>query len=152
MKMFSIEIDGRVWRYLQKHAEPFIDTPNSVLNRLLFGTSDETQQKEETPTAPMVSIEGAPRSLAQILEVIYQMEFNGCSRTEATNRVAKNRGTAPQTITDKYCRQLGKKAHEIDQLLSEPGYLEFRKLLKGKFDKHQQVIDAYFETLNTGDG
>ncbi len=43
MKMFSIEIDGKVWRYLQKHAEPFIDTPNSVLNRLLLGTSNDTR-------------------------------------------------------------------------------------------------------------
>ncbi len=152
MKMFSIEIDGKVWRYLQKHAEPFIDTPNSVLNRLLLGTSNDTREKDQTPAVPTVSVEGAPKSLAQILEVIYQMEFNGCSRTEATNRVAKNRGTAPQTITDKYCRQLGKKAHEIDQLLSEPGYGEFKQLLKSKFDKHQQIIEAYFATLTTEDG
>jgi hypothetical protein len=72
---------------------------------------------------------------------------DGYSRTEATNRVAENRGTAPQTITDKYCRQLGKKAHDIDQLLAEPGYRQFRELLKSKFNRHQQIIDAYFESL-----
>jgi hypothetical protein len=66
--------------------------------------------------------------------------------------VAKNRGTAPQTVTDKYCRQLGQKAHEIDQLLTEPGYRQFKKLLKRKFSRHEQVIDAYFESLKLGSG
>jgi hypothetical protein len=61
--------------------------------------------------------------------------------------VAHKRGTSPQTITDKYCRQIGKKAHEIDRLLSEPGYEGFKKILESKFDAHQQVIESYFETL-----
>ncbi|MBW2436385.1 MAG: hypothetical protein PVH74_00360 [Desulfobacterales bacterium] len=152
MKMFPIEIDERVWRYLQKHAEPFIDTPNSVLSRLLLGTSTHPPDKADTPPdVPTVSIEGTPKSLAQILEVIYEMEINGYSRTEATNRVAQNRGTAPQTITDKYCRQLGKKANEINELLSEPGYEQFKQLLKSKFSGHQVIIDTYFESLMIGD-
>jgi hypothetical protein len=150
MKMYSIEIDENIWSYLQKHAEPFIDTPNSVLNRVLLGTSKETPKKDAVPKIPAISIHGTPKSLAQILEVIYEMEINGYSRTEATNRVARKRGTAPQTITDKYCRQIGKKAHEIDQLLCEPGYENFKKLLKSKFDAHQQVIETYFETLMMG--
>ncbi|MGD8410031.1 MAG: hypothetical protein PVF39_01900, partial [Desulfobacterales bacterium] len=103
------------------------------------------------PDVPTVSIEGTPKSLAQILEVIYEMEINGYSRTEATNRVAQNRGTAPQTITDKYCRQLGKKANEINELLSEPGYEQFKQLLKSKFSGHQVIIDTYFESLMIGD-
>jgi hypothetical protein len=150
MKMFPIEIDERVWRYLQKHAEPFIDTPNSVLNRLLLGDSTHPPAKADSPDVPTLSVEGTPKSLAQILEVIFEMEINGYSRTEATNRVADNRGTSPQTITDKYCRQLGKRAHEIDELLTEPGYGQFKRLLKSKFSKHQVVIDTYFESLMTG--
>jgi len=152
MKMYTIEIDEKVWGFLQKHAEPFIDTPNSVLNQILFGTSKKTDEQECVSTIPGVTIQGAPKSLSQILEVIYEMEVNGYSRTEATNRVAQKRGTAPQTITDKYCRQIGKKAHEIDQLLSESGYKEFKELLKKKFVAHQQVIDTYFETLMKGVG
>lgn len=147
MKMYSIEIDEKVWRFLQKHAEPFIDTPNSVLNKMLIGASKDSETQESESAIPSVSIKGTPKSLSQILEVIYEIEVNGCSRTEATNRVAQNRGTAPQTITDKYCRQIGKKAHEIDQLLSEPGYDQFRALLKSKFSNHAQVIDTYFESL-----
>lgn len=152
MKMFSIEIDEKVWRYLQKHAEPFIDTPNSVLSRLLLGTSTHPSKKDRETEIPAVTVEGTPKSLAQILEVIYEMEINGYSRTEATNRVAENRGTAPQTITDKYCRQLGQKAQEIDQLLAEPGYRQFKQLLKSKFRRHQQIIDTYFESLVVGAG
>ncbi|MHC4105611.1 MAG: hypothetical protein ACYSR9_11770 [Planctomycetota bacterium] len=148
MKMYSIEIDEKVWEFLQKHAEPFIDTPNSVLNQILFGASKETDAQARVSTAPSVSIKGTPKSLSQILEVIYEMEVHGYSRTEATNRVAQKRGTAPQTITDKYCRQIGKKAHEVDQLLSESGYKQFKELLKSKFIDHSQVIDTYFESLS----
>ena len=147
MKMYSIEIDEKVWSYLQKHAEPFVDTPNMVLNRLLLDSSKKPDEPESVPVKPAISIQGTPKSLSQILEVIYEMEVNGYSRTEATNRVAQKRGTAPQTITDKYCRQIGKKAHEIDELLSEPGYGSFKALLKNKFSANRQVIDAYFESL-----
>ena len=91
MEKYSIEIDESVWHHLQRHAEPFVDTPNTVLTRLLFG---EKAPPAETPVAlpiPTVSIQGLPKSLAQILEVVYEMEVNGYSRTQATNRVAKKR-------------------------------------------------------------
>ena len=147
MKMHTIEIDENLWSYLQKHAEPFVDTPNSVLNRILFDTSNAPSPENRVPEIPAVSIQGIPKSLAQILEVVYEMEINGYSRTEATKRVAHKRGTSPQTITDKYCRQIGKKAHEIDQLLSEPGYDSFIKIIESKFGDHRSVIESYFETL-----
>lgn len=150
MKMHSIEIDENVWRHLQAHAEPFIDTPNSVLNRLLFMRRKEPPKEERPSKSPAMSIEGIPKSLAQILEVVYEIEVNGYSRTEATKAVANKRGTSPQTITDKYCRQIGQKAREIDQLLSEPGYENFKKILKSKFSAHRQVIETYFETLTKG--
>ena len=147
MKKFTIEIDEGIWHHLQRHAEPFVDTPNSVLNRLLFG---EPAPPKEAPAAfaiPTVSIQGLPKSLAQILEVVYEMEVNGYSRTQATNRVAKKRGTAPQTVTDKYCRQLGKRAHEIDELLAIPGYASFKDLLASKYSDHRGIIDMYFDSM-----
>jgi hypothetical protein len=61
--------------------------------------------------------------------------------------VAKQRGTAPQTVTDKYCRQLGRRAHEIDELLTEPGYSGFRDLLASKYSDHQAIIDMYFDSM-----
>ena len=147
MEKYSIEIDESVWHHLQRHAEPFVDTPNTVLTRLLFG---EKAPPAETPVAlsiPTVSIQGLPKSLAQILEVVYEMEVNGYSRTQATNRVAKKRGTAPQTITDKYCRQLGKKAHQIDELLADRGYAGFKDLLVSKYSEHRGIVDMYFDSM-----
>jgi hypothetical protein len=147
MAMHSIEIDDRVWSYLQQNAEPFVDTPNSVLNRLLFGKGETKPGSDSAFSIPTVNIQGLPKSLSQILEVIYEMEVNGYSRTQATNRVATKRGTAPQTITDKYCRQLGKKAHEIDELMAEPGYKRFKELLTSKFSEHSTLIDMYFDSM-----
>ena len=143
--MHLIEIDEKIWSFLQQRAEPFVDTPNSVLKRLLFG-----EKKEEEAASfliPAVSIQGLPKSLAQILEVVYEMEVNGYSRNQATTRVAKKRGTAPRTITDKYCRQLGKKAHEIDKLLAEPCYAGFKDLLTAKYSGHRDIINMYFDSM-----
>jgi hypothetical protein len=147
MKMHLIEIDEKIWCHLQQNAEPLVDTPNSVLNRLLFGTAETKEKVEACFSIPAVSIQGLPKSLAQILEVVYEIEVNGCSRTQATHRVAKKRGTAPQTINDKYCRQLGKKAQEIDELIAEPGYKGFKDLLMGKYSAHREIIDMYFDSM-----
>jgi hypothetical protein len=148
MKMHSIEIDEKIWNYLKQHAEPFVDTPNSVLTRLLFDRENEEDGEDGSIfKIPSVSVKGSPKSLAQIFEVVYEMEVNGYTRIQATNRVAKKRGTAPQTITDKFCRQLNKRAHEIDELLNEPGYGKFRELLKNKFSDQEGVIDTYFDSL-----
>ena len=147
MKMHLIEIDEKIWCHLQQNAEPLVDTPNSVLGRLLFGTAEGKENAAACFSIPTVSIQGLPISLAQILEVVYEIEVNGCSRTQATHRVAKQRGTAPQTITDKYCRQLGKKAQEIDELIVEPGYKGFKDLLMGKYSVHREIIDMYFDSM-----
>ena len=147
MKMHLIEIDEKIWSHLQQHAEPFVDTPNSVLNRLIFGEEEKKEEEAASFSIPTVNFQGLPKSLAQILEVVYEIEVNGCSRTQATHRVAKKRGTAPQTINDKYCRQLGKKAHEIDELMAEPGYAGFKDLLTGKYSTHREIIDMYFDSM-----
>ena len=100
MKMYSIEIDEGVWSYLQKHAEPFVDTPNTVLNRLLLGAGKKTNKSADVTESPAISIKGTPKSLAQILEVIYEMEINGYSRIEATNRVAAKSARKPMKSTN----------------------------------------------------
>ena len=149
MKMYSIEIDEKIWHFLQQNAEPFIDTPSSVLNRLLFARGETKEEVASLFSKPAVSVEGLPKSLSQILEIVYEMQVNGYTRTQATNRVAKKRGTAPQTITGKYCRQLGKRAHEIDELLTEPEFSSFKDLLASKFADHRGIIDMYFDSMKS---
>jgi len=117
--MRKIEVDEDVWSFLKKNAEPFEDTPNSVLRRLLFGND---------------------------LEVTYLVKKQGYTRSEATNLVAKRRGIAPQTVIDKYCRQLNKKAFEIDRLL-EQDIGGFKSLVERTFVKHNKVIADLFETI-----
>jgi hypothetical protein len=146
-KMHRIEIDDSVWSCLQRHAEPFVDTPNTVLKRLLFGERSMADAEEPAARIPTLNISGLPKSLSQIFEVLYEIEVNGLSRVKATNRVAERRGTAPRKVTDKYCRQLGKRAHEIDALLTESGLPELKELLKAKFADYTGVIDMYFETM-----
>ena len=45
---------------------------------------------------------------------------------------------------------VNKRAHEIDQMLGDPTYGEFRQLLKEKFTSHHDIIEVYFETLVGG--
>ena len=143
MNKHWIEIDDDVWDYLKRFAEPFVDTPNSVLRRLLL----DDEERDDDVSLSMIDIKGVPKALSQIFEVLYEIEVNGCSRIEATHRVAQKRGTAPQTVIDKYCRQLNKRAHEIDKLLNEQDYEQFKTILKEKFVSHRNIIDLYFETL-----
>ena len=153
MQTYKIEIDEKVWNYLKSKAEPFEDTPNSVLNRILLGgeISRPNDANGRIPVGiPTSFLGGVPKALAQILEVIYEVKMSGRNRSEATNLVAQRRNTAPQTVIDKYCRQLGKRAYEIDRLLEDQNLAELRELLERKFVNHRKLINSFFASLNSG--
>ena len=150
MKMHRIEIDDKVWNHLKNFAEPFTDTPNSVLNRLLFGQSKKKRTNAGQKTC--INIKGVPNALSQIFEVLFEIEINGLSRVQATNKVAKAKGTTPKTVREKYCNQLNKKASEIDRLFNKPGYEEFKQLLKDKFVVQKDIIEIFFESLVSDEG
>jgi len=150
MKMHRIEIDDKVWNHLKNFAEPFTDTPNSVLNQLLFGHFKKKSPNARKDTS--INIKGVPNALSQIFEVLYEMEINGLSRVQATNKVARAKGTTPKTVREKYCNQLNKKASEIDRLFNKPGYAEFKQLVKDKFVIHKDIIEIFFESLISDEG
>lgn len=52
MKFYTIEVDEKVWNYLKKNAEPFKDTPNSVLNRIIFEKGSTPVSKISAPPRP----------------------------------------------------------------------------------------------------
>ncbi len=151
----QIEIDSEVWAFLKQHAEPFEDTPNTVLRRLLLiksgtnrtnsKTTEHVTDKERNTEMPSFPI-GTPAALQQILEVTYMVINRGYLRTDATSFVAKRRGITNQSVTDKYCRQLGKQAEEIDLLL-EHNLDGFKSLLIRRFPRYQDVIKSFFSKL-----
>jgi len=70
--------------------------------------------------------------------------FSGVTRSKATRDVANmHGGIAPQTVLDKYCRQLNLKASEFDRFVAEPGFSALKEILYGKFNGHREVIDNY---------
>ena len=151
MQYFTIKVDKKIWDYLKSKAEPFDDTPNSVLNRILFGEQQSKLNGVNNKTifdTPPGFPDDIPKVLAQILEVIYEVKKSGRSRNEATNLVAQRRNIAPQTVIDKYCRQLGKRAYEIDKLLKDQNLEELKTLLKRKFTNNVELILSFFNSLN----
>jgi hypothetical protein len=143
MIMHWIEIDDKIFKYLQKNAEPFIDTPNSVLYRALLDEQHPDSSDNDQP----LQFTGLPKGLSQVLEVVYEVKKHGLSRQKATRLVAEKHDTAPPTIMDKYCKQLDLKARDVDLLLEEPGYEKFMAILVEKFPDYKTVIDMFFETL-----
>jgi len=145
IRMYQIEVDGEVYNFLKQNAEPFQDTPNSVLRRYLPLKSNKVETKDNSgrQASPQFP-ESAPNALAQILEMIILVKNQGLSRVEATHTVADRRGFTYQTVIDKYCRQLGKRAYEVDALLMTSNVDEFRTLLIERFPYHSKVIESTF--------
>ncbi|MBN1292661.1 MAG: hypothetical protein JXB48_12545 [Candidatus Latescibacteria bacterium] len=145
--MRKIEIDDDVWNCLKTHAIPFEDSPNTVLRKILLGDNNTNNSSPKTvgsnkemPIFP----NDIPSALQQILEVVFLVKLKGLTRSKATNEIAKKRNIAPQTVIDKYCRQLNKKAHEIDRVL-EFDLNQFKSILIDKFDIHKEYINEFFE-------
>ncbi len=142
------DIDEEVYSYLKQHAQPFIDIPNTVLEKLLFFKNDNyannNTKRIEIPCYP----DSIPSALAQILQMVFIVKKYNMSRVEATGRVAESRRITTQAVLDKYCRQLGKKASEIDKLLVDSNIDEFRKILIEKFPFHSKVIEDTFSDID----
>lgn len=146
----SIDIDEDVWKFLKKNAEPFEDTPNTVLRRLLHisigretkGVYATSNMKAEIP----IFSSHIPAALQQILEMVFLVKQRGYTRIEATNLIAERLNIAPQTVIDKYCRQLNRKAFEIDKML-EQNLDGFKILLEKRFKNHYDEIKNFFNSL-----
>jgi len=150
IRMYQIDVDEEVYNFLKQHAEPFKDTPNSVLRQFLPLTSSEVGIKDNngrkiSPQFP----EGVPNALAQILEMIILLKNPGLNRVEATHTVADLRGITYQSVIDKYCRQLGKKAYEVDELLITSNIDEFKTILIERFPHHSKVIERTFDEIKS---
>ena len=150
MKMYQIEVDEEVYNFLKQNAEPFKDTPNTVLRKLLTFKIDKVDIKDNDfkknlPIFP----ESVPNALAEILEVIILVKNKGLSRIKSTHKVAELRGISTQAVIDKYTRQLDKRAYEIDELLTSSNLNKFKTLLIERFPYHKNVVEKVFEQVST---
>ena len=151
MRLHRIEVDDEVLAFLKSRAEGFNETPNSVLRRELLGrngapVATEAREASGLPEFPF----GTPAALEQVLWVIFGVKERRRSRPEATSWIAKQIGVAPQTVLDKYCRQLGLTADRFDVLIREPGLKRLRELLVQKHGAHRASVERFFDNLSDG--
>ena len=141
-----IEIDDEVMALLKERAEPFVDTPNSVLRRLLLLDQGPSTPRESAFAHPSIPL-STPKALEQILEVVYLARGQGITRAAATHAVARKHGVAFQTVLDKYARQLGLAADEFGDMMSEADLARLKRLLNERFGQYSSVIDEVLDPL-----
>ncbi len=150
MRFHQVEVDDIVFQFVKAHAEPLVDSFNSALRRLLPLSDNQktTAQLSESGFAQSPSAASPvpipihlPQALQQILEVVRLVRSGSYTRPSATQYVARQFNVFPQTVLDKYCRQLGLAANQFDRLLEEPGFGELRKILKKRFSDCANDID-----------
>lgn len=150
MRMHQVDVDDEVFQFIKAHAEPLVDTFNSALRSQLPLPQVKTRgappfraegiRFEPSTVLPSVS-NHVPQALRQILEVVHLVLSGPYGRSSATNYVARHHGVAPQTIIDKYTRQLSMNTGEFDQLLEQADLGNLRKILKSRFPGFVQLID-----------
>lgn len=163
MARFTIEVDQEVFAHLEAEARSRIETHNTVLRRRLLldrstpGPSSDSRLQAPGRKRPDVVVNtspglpdlplGTPAALQQILWVAHLVRSRDRSRPEATADVARVLGVTPQTVTDKYGRQLGLTADRFDVLLREPSLRELEGLLTERFPRHRESIQHLLAAL-----
>jgi hypothetical protein len=152
VRRFTIEVDEEVFASLEAEARSRIETHNTVLRRKLFAGKAPTlpaavQTQSVIPLGLPNLPPGTPAALQQILWVVQLVRANTRDRPDATADVAKVVGVTPQTVTDKYGRQLGLTADRFDELLREASLEQLEKLLRERFSRHHETIARVLTAL-----
>ena len=85
--MVSIQIDEEVFNYLKSLAEPFVDTPNTVLRRILFPAQKSASQTSSTLTSTAsVSSAGTESSSEEFVNSYLRNRYGEQFRTRAPFR------------------------------------------------------------------
>jgi hypothetical protein len=150
MRFHQVKVDDEVFQFVQAHAKPLVDDFNSALRRLLALSNASLQRRPDVIRGPRPGVlrslpNGTPIALRHILEVTHLVRSGAYSRTGATQFVARQHNVFPQTVIDKYGRQLGLTASQFDRLVEQEHPSELRTLLKAKFPDHNDLIDQFLE-------
>jgi len=84
--MIQIEIDKEVYEFMEKNARPFVDTPNTVLRRLLgFDNRTRSQITEERPfrSEPVSELHTMQRNRNEFISTVLAKEFGERFRKKA---------------------------------------------------------------------
>lgn len=154
MRFHQVEVDDAVFQFVKANAEPLVDSFNSALRRLLPLPDNQRTPAQSTESGSFPSHSeksGAsnpqhfPQALQQILEVVRLVRSGSYTRPAATQYIARQFNVFPQTVLDKYCRQLNLTANEFDRLLEEPGLPKLREKLKNKFSNYANELDEILQ-------
>jgi hypothetical protein len=136
----TIRIDDEVFAELKKHAEPFVDTPNSVIRRLLKLGAAGPAVGDGTSEVELEGVVGAPRGEQDRARVVRQRR----RRAKATRRPRAKTGSI-----------LWESAHELATraIISENGgraaAREVLDELETRLDGQLTEVDR--EQLSSGD-
>lgn len=101
----SIDIDDEVWEVIKRHAEPFVDTPNSVVRRLVGIDHATSRRAPTTSKADSQAGRAAPGTL--LPESEYEIPI--------LRYLAEHGGRAPsREVVDAVEKALGDKLTELD--------------------------------------
>lgn len=88
--MHTIEIDNDIYSLLQQKAEPFIDSPNTVLRKLLLNMSSSeitTSKRVVNKTSPAFVREVDTLSTEAYIRRVWKEKFNATPRQVKTFRM-----------------------------------------------------------------
>jgi hypothetical protein len=164
VRRYTIEVDEEVFSYLEERAKARLETHNTVLHRELLKngwvsvlpvisdtvhTPGRKRVNGEAPTLtglPSLPFD-TPAALQQVLWVTHLVRKNGRARSDASADVAKRLRVAPQTVNDKYCRQLGLTANGFDKLLRDPVLTELEQMLSQRFPRYRSTVKGVLKDL-----
>jgi len=139
----QIEVDDDVFGLLKSQAEPFVDTPNSVLRRLLG-----IDPKGSIATVPAIAAPGAARALAPASRrATTGSKAKPKSKAKGGRPAGKRKRAASGTLLpeDRY------EAPLLRALVDAGGHAPYREIVNavGR-ELKDDLLPADFETLNSG--
>lgn len=125
--MPSIRIDEDVWKALQEHAKPFVDTPNDVLRRVFQLASEASSRVSATEGTATMRIGATPQSEYRLAIVQSLRELRGSAIAD--------------DVLKKVLRKMEGKLKPVD-LESMENSAEQRWRLYARFERKNMVIDG----------
>jgi len=85
--MVKIDIDQEIFEFLQKDAKPFVDTPNTVLRRLLqIGNKSSPQSNKVKPAISILNKKTSQIDTNEFVQRVLSKEFPGKFRKKSPYR------------------------------------------------------------------